>query len=100
MKPYKSVLHECILAWLGNQKLEAFCHGKPSRAYFICRHELLQFDLQTVESILAMLKQTSWEIPLEKLHSQTMNFIREKNSFAGDKEYNIDVNAFIRRNGR
>lgn len=100
MMPYKTALHACVLAWLKNRNAEAFRDGKPTPAYFFCRNALLKFDLLTVENILEMLKTTGANVPVEHLLAHTQSFMQAKNGYAGAKEYNIDLKAFLSRNER
>ena len=97
-QPFDKQIHQCALAWLRNQQIPPYSEGKLVRTYHQCRGYLRKLDRSTVKNIRLMLDVTEEELrKFAAEFAETRIVDREREKYKGAKEYQIDIEEFMKR---
>ena len=103
--PFNKQVHLCCLRWCHNNHVPPFpIKGKMAREYFQCRAYLMKLPTQTIKNICIMLHDSEKPCSIYDMEELAKRYVRKSQeqsekvkveSVVQDKEYDIDLGAFL-----
>ena len=104
--PFSKQIHMCCLRWCHNNGIAPYpSKGKMAKEYFQCRAYLMQLPTQTIKNICIMLYDKEFPCHIYDMEELSKRYVRRSQevseaqkvtSVTDKKEYDIDLEAFLR----